>query len=191
MTGKKHSETTKMKISLSNKGRPSNRKGVRLSKQTIEKISRSKTGSKHSLETKKRMSIGRMGARNHFFGKKHSAETSRKMREARKRLFENGFILPNKKYFTEAEAKMARSGSGTKRFKILQELRKNGLSHTSGEWELLKTQYGFMCAACGKSKNLTKDHIIPISKGGTDKIENIQPLCQSCNSKKHTITHKY
>ncbi len=58
-------------------------------------------------------------------------------------------------------------------------------SHTFLDWELLKAQNDFKCGGCGIVKLLTQDHIIPLSKGGTDYIWNIQPLCRSCNSKKH------
>lgn len=65
----------------------------------------------------------------------------------------------------------------------------NGGSFTAGEWELLKKQYGYTCPMCNKKEpeiKLTIDHVIPINKGGINRIENIQPLCKSCNSKKHT-----
>jgi len=57
-------------------------------------------------------------------------------------------------------------------------------SHSFIEWEELKAKHNNLCAACKQEKPLTKDHIIPLSKGGSDNINNIQPLCRNCNSKK-------
>lgn len=57
-------------------------------------------------------------------------------------------------------------------------------SHTLEQWKILKLKFNHCCAICHEEKLLTKDHIIPLSKGGTDFINNIQPLCKNCNSKK-------
>lgn len=64
-------------------------------------------------------------------------------------------------------------------------LKLNGGSHTAAEWGELCARYGGMCLACGSiCKPLTKDHVKPIMQGGQDCIENLQPLCQDCNSRK-------
>lgn len=63
----------------------------------------------------------------------------------------------------------------------------NGGSHTKWEWEALKLAYEYTCQMCNKKEpeiKLTEDHINSLTKGGTDYIENIQPLCRVCNSLK-------
>lgn len=45
---------------------------------------------------------------------------------------------------------------------------------------------GKVCAACGATENLTLDHIEPLAAGGTNDLENLQVLCQPCNSRKGT-----
>lgn len=60
------------------------------------------------------------------------------------------------------------------------------------EWEELKDFYGNTCLCCKRTDvKLTMDHVVPLSRGGTHEIRNIQPLCKSCNSKKHTDTTDY
>lgn len=58
--------------------------------------------------------------------------------------------------------------------------------HSEKEWqEILSLCFG-VCPRCEKRAQLTKDHIVPISIGGSDAAANLQPLCRSCNSaKKH------
>lgn len=47
------------------------------------------------------------------------------------------------------------------------------------------------CMSCGKTTKLTLDHVIPIHVGGLNLIDNIQFLCQSCNSRKRTNVIDY
>jgi len=158
--------------------------------------------------------------------KPHSTETKRKMRETRKRLWQNS-------EYKEMMQKVQKGKTGTyertsemETGRHLSPLRirgknhpnwKGGISkkpqyiswiknkrnrllrgifpkHTFQEWESLKRQYNYVCPACGKKEpeiKLTEDHIIPLIKDGLDNIENIQPLCRSCNSIKHTKIIKY
>lgn len=65
---------------------------------------------------------------------------------------------------------------------------------TKEEWEDLKKQYNFICPSCNKKEpeiRLSIDHIIPLSLGGSNKKDNIQPLCVPCNVSKHTKIIKY
>ncbi|MBC8485859.1 MAG: HNH endonuclease [Candidatus Cloacimonetes bacterium] len=45
---------------------------------------------------------------------------------------------------------------------------------------------GGKCVKCGSCKDLEYDHIIPVSKGGSNTVRNIQLLCEKCNRKKAT-----
>ena len=67
----------------------------------------------------------------------------------------------------------------------------NGGSFTSTEWKLLCEKYDYLCLGCGERKPLEADHIVPIARGGTSDIENIQPLCRFCNSSKGAKTIDY
>jgi len=56
---------------------------------------------------------------------------------------------------------------------------------TEQDWEKLKREADHRCLCCGSSEfPLTKDHVIPVSIGGEDIPQNLQPLCGFCNSEK-------
>ena len=58
-------------------------------------------------------------------------------------------------------------------------------SFTADELKAKFEAMGNKCAHCGATdKKLTVDHITPLKLGGTNYIDNIQPPCKSCNSRK-------
>jgi 5-methylcytosine-specific restriction endonuclease McrA len=73
----------------------------------------------------------------------------------------------------------------------------NGGSHTRAEWKKKLAEYS-ACPRCARTwtdipprpdrryrNPWTKDHIVALLRGGSDAIENIQPLCYQCNFKKN------
>lgn len=49
------------------------------------------------------------------------------------------------------------------------------------EWSQILNKYGHKCLRCKSHGPLEKDHVVPLSKGGEDIVENVQPLCMTCN----------
>lgn len=59
--------------------------------------------------------------------------------------------------------------------------------HTAEQFAALCARYGHRCLCCGATGvPLTVDHVLPISRGGSNDIANIQPLCETCNKSKGT-----
>jgi len=44
------------------------------------------------------------------------------------------------------------------------------------------------CVACKTTEDLQVDHIMPVSRGGTNDIDNLQMLCRDCNASKRNKT---
>jgi 5-methylcytosine-specific restriction endonuclease McrA len=61
---------------------------------------------------------------------------------------------------------------------------------TVEEWLHVLRLYGSKCLCC-KADEITRDHVIPLSKGGLNVASNLQPLCGCCNKKKATRTVDY
>ncbi len=66
-----------------------------------------------------------------------------------------------------------------------------GPSFSTEQWNALLQYYDQRCLACGLEGESTVDHVVPVFKGGSGSISNIQPLCGPCNSKKHTNENDY
>lgn len=160
-------------------------------------------GKKHSLETKMKMSEIRKRIGSPWnIGRKHSAETKKKISEAcmgikfsdehRKKLSEKklGAGAPTWK---GGITKLPEYVAYHSRQRRLRKLKASG-SHTVFEWKALKESCAFTCLSCKRSEpeiKLTEDHIVPLSKGGTDDISNIQPLCLNCNQRKSAKTVRF
>lgn len=83
-------------------------------------------------------------------------------------------------HYTEGEHSKLRNG----------ELSERRLFTTEERKAILKKCHGH-CACCGKQlteRTMTVDHMIPLSRGGSNDISNLAPLCKPCNRiKSNTI----
>lgn len=89
----------------------------------------------------------------------------------------------NRNYLREWRAKNPHK---TRSYKI----KRRSLELTNGRNDLSSEQIKFLfdifktCQYCGSSKDLTIDHIIPLSRGGENTFDNVTVACRRCNSRK-------
>jgi len=135
------------------------------------------------------------GGVNAFAGRKHTEASKAKMSQSHKgkklssetRLKMSIRMRGDKTNFWKGVDWQAKERAGIYNNTYRTKRKGNGGSYSVGEWETLKAQFNWTCWICGKGEptiKLTVDHIIPVSRGGSSNIENIQPLCRSCNSRK-------
>lgn len=96
----------------------------------------------------------------------------------------------NPEYYNEWGRKDYQSESGRLRVIANAQRRRARLLECEGdftaeEFAELCLLYDGKCLSCERTDlRLTVDHVIPVSKGGRNSIDNIQPLCRQCNSRK-------
>jgi len=151
------------------------------------------TATKASIDHLRKISIARKGTKRPPFSKEwrdnlSKAHKGKKLKESTKEKMR--LRVGEKAANWQGGLKLRTNYNSKRRARIIG----SGGNHTVGEWETLKAQYNWTCPRCLNKEpdiKLTEDHIIPLSKGGSDNIENIQPLCLKCNMSKFTKIIKY
>ena len=65
-------------------------------------------------------------------------------------------------------------------------------THTAAEWWRKVRTYGGACHYCARpwGHHLHKDHAVPVSRGGSDALDNLVPACGDCNQAKGALTDR-
>jgi 5-methylcytosine-specific restriction endonuclease McrA len=165
------------------------------------RIAKSLTGKTLSVETRAKIRAARL-RRKETLGYVISPETAAKISAAHTRRRELGITrsvwVHDGQFDMNAYHKQWRRDNPDKlsqKYRTrLARVRGAPGKHTLNEWNALKEKYRHTCPSCLRREpetKLTADHIVPIARGGSNDISNIQPLCLSCNAKKHLTTIRY
>jgi 5-methylcytosine-specific restriction endonuclease McrA len=125
--------------------------------------------------------------------RKYSREYYQNNEEARERNRDAGRIRDRERYQNDPEYRHRKDRQTAEKNRRRRAVLYGAPAehHTEQEWQRLCEKYNHRCLCCGLQVLLTRDHVVPVSQGGTDAITNIQPLCSACNSRKNNRTIDY
>lgn len=104
-----------------------------------------------------------------------------KFREAAPGRLVNDRLEQSRKTAAEWREKSKEGGIRSAR---IREAKRKG-THTQAQWIALVDACDGVCPRCKTvCEGFHKDHVVPIYQGGSDAIDNLQPLCGRCNSAK-------
>jgi 5-methylcytosine-specific restriction endonuclease McrA len=93
-------------------------------------------------------------------------------------------IARSKKWAEENSERVQQAKANNRRRRRAARHASHG-NFTAEEFKELCERYDNKCLACGDAEAvLEADHVVPLTRGGSDEISNVQPLCGSCNRKK-------
>jgi len=168
-------------------------KGKRLSDSHKKHISEGNKGRVVSIETRKKISIALTGIKRTKYTREKISQSSQGRIPWNK-----GLTKYTYEQYREAQnkyQKQYRIGIGKLKSKIFKIQRKHlekqfKHSFTLEEWNKKINKTKGICPMCGKYvgvNKLTLDHIVPLTKAQKRfeyTIDDVQPLCNKCNSKK-------
>lgn len=134
------------------------------------------------------------------YGREWMKRNAQKAREAMRRWREShrdadraakrAYYAANDEAVRAANAAYARSHPEVGRIKFHRRRTRlrGGAGFTAIEWRSLLEAFGNRCAYCLTAGPLQVEHKIPVSRGGSNTIDNIVPACARCNARKHVLT---
>ena len=128
------------------------------------------------------------------YKKQWSAENEEKVAASKLAYYEREReeVIARSKKWAESNPDKVKSAKANNRRKRRAARHTSPGSFTAEEFEALCEGYGNRCLACGDTGvALEADHVVPLTRGGSNDIGNIQPLCGSCNRKKFVSVIDY
>lgn len=192
LKGQKMTQSTKDKISASRKGITAWNKGKSWSNATIEKISNAKKGKtawnkglNWPNSTKKKISVSKSGKSTWNKGVSWPDEVKDKISNSKK-----GSIPWNKgRKWSDAIKKKIMRTQLSKILDVPSFYKRNQISDRLRV--LVLHRDNSKCTSCGKTAQetvLEVHHIVPVSKGGENMLDNLTTHCVQCNRGKGNLT---